>query len=73
MEVHWTIVTLVTTVTVVTVLTVVTVKTVNRNKRVCEALHQFVSAIGIIKDSVGHGSVPCRPLFFFFGVFSDFF
>ena len=47
MEVHWTIVTLVTTVTVVTVLTVVTVKTVNRNKRVCEALHQFVSAIGI--------------------------
>ena len=36
--------------------------TVNRKEHVCKNLHQFASAVGIIEDLVGHGSVPCRPL-----------
>ena len=56
------VVTVVTVVTTVTILTVLTVVTANRNKHVCKTLHQFVSAIGITNDSVGHGSELCRPI-----------
>ena len=51
-----------TVVTLVTTVTVVTVGTVDRNKIICKTLQQFESAIGITLDSVGHGSVPSRPL-----------
>ena len=46
----------------VTIVTVVTVVTVERNKQVCNNLQLFLSSIGMIQDSVGHGSVRCRPL-----------
>ena len=41
--------------------TVMNVATVDRNKCVSKELKMFVSAIGIIRDLVGLGSVPCRP------------
>ena len=34
---------------------------VDRNKHVFKTLQELVSSIGNIQDSVGHGSVPCRP------------
>ena len=50
---------------VVMLVTVGTVVTVDRNKHVCNNLQLFVSAIGIIQDSVGYGFVLCWPLFLF--------
>ena len=34
----------------------------DQNKHVCKTFQRFVSAITIIEDSVGLGSVPCRTL-----------
>ena len=41
----------------------------SRQEQTC--LQQFVSAIGNIKDSVGHGSLPCQLLFCKFGQFQE--
>ena len=60
-----------TAMTLVTTVTVVMVMTVDRNRPVCRTLQQLVLAKGYNTESVGHGSVLCRPLFleFFFMVF----